>query len=296
MPQLLYKIRNTLLSQSACLRLNQTIRSLYKHKYLFSKTAPNVVFHSKMFYNLSTLWIKQLAEQATFLLNQFNTPSSLLFQVLLIRLFSLQKQELAPTSPLICWTLIYTFHHYRYNHIAAQLFLLLQSDTWLSFRCNNLLANNIIGGSKALKDMLPQIFLRTYCPIMVKYNLIYQEQITSANGSSLCTWSQFSKRLFAHHRSTQRAPKFYKALQAIFLHDHDISSITLPEIDQDTGLLLSHISEDLFQRTVTTVRRSHPHDPISLTLKPFYRLATNPYYFPSLSSTHSSLIPNKGYF
>ncbi len=82
-------MRNTSLSNSICLHLNQAIRSLYKHKCLFPKTAPNVIFHSKMFYNLSNLWIEQLAEIATSLLNQFNTPSSLLFQVSVIRLFSL---------------------------------------------------------------------------------------------------------------------------------------------------------------------------------------------------------------
>ncbi len=54
-PQLLYKMCNTSLSNSACLYLNQAIRSLYKHKCLFPKTIPNAVFHFKMFYNLSNL-------------------------------------------------------------------------------------------------------------------------------------------------------------------------------------------------------------------------------------------------
>ncbi len=87
LPQLLYKMRNIPLSQSAYVNLNQSIRSLFKHKCHFPKTAPNVVFHSKLFYNLSDIWTEQLAEIATSLLNQFNTSSSLLFQVSVIRLF-----------------------------------------------------------------------------------------------------------------------------------------------------------------------------------------------------------------
>ncbi len=78
-PQLLYKMRNTPLSKSTCTRLNQSIRSLYKHKCSFPKTAPNAVFHSKLFYNLNDLWTEQIGEIATSLLNQFNTSTSLLF-------------------------------------------------------------------------------------------------------------------------------------------------------------------------------------------------------------------------
>ena len=87
LPQLLYKMRNIPLSQSACVSLNQSIRSLFKHKCHFPKTAPNMVFHAKLFYHLSDIWTEQLADIATSLLNQFNTSSSLLFQVSVIRLF-----------------------------------------------------------------------------------------------------------------------------------------------------------------------------------------------------------------
>ena len=111
-PQLLYKMRNTPLSQSTCVKLNQSIRNLFKHKCSFPKTAPNVIFHSKMFYNLSDLWTEQLAEIATSLLNQFNTSSTLLFNVSVIRLFRLQQLELAPTSPLVCWNPLHEFSHY----------------------------------------------------------------------------------------------------------------------------------------------------------------------------------------
>src|SRR6266498_344905 len=155
-----------------------------------------------MFYNLSDIWTEQTAEIATSLLNQFNTTSSLLFQVSVIRLFSLQQKELALTSPLVCWTPIHDFIHYRYNNIAAHLFLLKHSDNGLSLRCNNFLTNNITGGNKALKDLLSRTFLRKYNTILSKYNLIYQEQITSVQEAMLCTWSQFIKRPFASHSST----------------------------------------------------------------------------------------------
>ncbi len=158
-PQLLYKMRTTPLSQSACVRLNQSIRSLFKHKCRFPKTAPNDVFHLKMFYNLNDLWTEQIGEIFTTLLNQFNTPSALLFRVSAIRLFQLQRTELAPTSPLVCWNPLQHFRHYRYNNIAAHLFLLKQADIRVSFRCNSYLSNQIIGGHKALKDLLPLSFL-----------------------------------------------------------------------------------------------------------------------------------------
>ncbi len=209
-PQLLYKMRNTPLSKSTCVRLNQSVRSLFKHKCRFPKTAPNDVFHSKMFYNLNDLWTEQIGEISTALLNQFNTPFSLLFRASVIRLFQLQKLELAPTSPLVCWTPLKNFRHYRYNNIAAHLFLLNHADIRLSLRCNTFLSNQIIGGNKALKDMLPPSFLRRFSAILGKYNLVYQEQFTSADGYNLCSWSQFTKRPFALHISTQRPPNFFK--------------------------------------------------------------------------------------
>ncbi len=53
--QLLYKMRLTPLSKSACNSLNQAIRSLFKYKNQFPHTAPNVIFHGKLFYNLNDI-------------------------------------------------------------------------------------------------------------------------------------------------------------------------------------------------------------------------------------------------
>ncbi len=205
-------MRNTPLLQSACLRLNQSIRGLYKHKCHFPKTAPNAVFHLNMFYNLSDVWTEQMAEIATSLLNQFNTPSALLYQISVIRLFSLQQKELAPTSALRSWKPLHDFHYYRYNNIAAHLFLAKQAELALSFRCNEYLANTITGGNKALIDILPIDMLRKHYAIMDKYHLVYQEQVITTDGTSMCTWSQFVKWPFADHISTQRPPRFYQRL------------------------------------------------------------------------------------
>ena len=89
--QLLYKMRITSLPHSTCLSLNQTIRSLFKHKNQFPRTAPNAIFHGRMFYNLNNIWTEQLAEISTALLNQFNTNSPLLLKVSKIRLFYLYQ-------------------------------------------------------------------------------------------------------------------------------------------------------------------------------------------------------------
>ena len=93
-------MRFTPLSHAACLSLNQAIRSLFKHKNQFPRTAPNAIFHEKMFYNLNDIWTEQLAEIFTALLNQFNSKSSLYLKISMIRLFCLQQTELAYTSPL----------------------------------------------------------------------------------------------------------------------------------------------------------------------------------------------------
>jgi len=123
-PQLMYKMRITPLPHSTCLSLNQSIRSLFKHKNQFTRTAPNAIFHGNMFYKLNDIWTEQLAEFSTALLNQFNTKSPLLLKVSKIRLFRLQQQELASSSPLNNWKPLQDFRHYRYNNIAAQLYLL----------------------------------------------------------------------------------------------------------------------------------------------------------------------------
>ncbi len=99
-PQLMYKMKNTSLSETTCTALNQLIRSLYKHKCNFPKTAPNALFHARYFYNLNDIWTEQIAESVTALLNQFNNAFSLLVKVSKIRLFYLQSTELEPTTPL----------------------------------------------------------------------------------------------------------------------------------------------------------------------------------------------------
>src|SRR6266542_556201 len=53
--QILYKLHNTSLFNSAYISLNQAIRRMYKHKCHFSYTVLNAVFHAKMFYNLNNL-------------------------------------------------------------------------------------------------------------------------------------------------------------------------------------------------------------------------------------------------
>ena len=131
--QLLYKMRLTPLSKSACNFLNQAIRSLFKYKNQFPRTAPNTIFHGKLFYNLNDVWTEQLAEISTTILNQFNSTSPLLLKVSMICLFHLQQQELAYTSPLNSWTPINEFLHYRYNNIVTQLYLLKQAQFQLTF-------------------------------------------------------------------------------------------------------------------------------------------------------------------
>ena len=112
--------------------------------------------------------------------------------------------------------------------------------------------NSITGGNKALKDILPRTFLQKYKVILGKYNLLYQEQVTSVNGYSLCIWSQVIKRPFASHIFTQRLPKFYQELQQQLLDDHDLSIIPEATVDQDTGIPQSRPTNDLFRQVTTS--------------------------------------------
>ena len=186
-PQLMYKMRNTPLSITECNTLNQNIRSLYKHKCQFPKTAPNAIFHARMFYNLNDLWTEQIAEIVTALLNQFNNNFSLMVKVFTIRLFYLQIKKLAVSSPLTTWTPLMDFKHYWYNNIATQLYLLRQANATLAFRCTAYLNNAILGGYQGIKDTLPNSYLRKHRNILIKYNLLFQEQFISSDGSSLCS-------------------------------------------------------------------------------------------------------------
>ncbi len=77
--QLLYKMKNTPLSASACNALTSAIRGLFKAKCAFPRMTPNAIFHSTLFYSLNNLWTEQIAEFSTALLNQFNSSSPLLF-------------------------------------------------------------------------------------------------------------------------------------------------------------------------------------------------------------------------
>src|SRR6266540_356439 len=233
-PQLLYKMRLTPLSRSACLSLNQAIRSLFKHKNQFPRTTPNAIFHDRLFYDLNDVWTEQIAEISTALLNQFNSNSPLLLNISRIRLFHLQQQELASTTPLNHWMPLNDYQHYRYNNIAAQLYLLKHAKLGLTFRCADNLINQIIGGSKVIKDYLPPQYIRKYRSKLIKYNLIFQKQVIFMDGSSFCIWNQFRKRPFASHLSTQASPKFFSELQRIFTTNDMPNHPNLIDYDHDT--------------------------------------------------------------
>ena len=189
-----------------------------------------------MFYNLNDVWTEQLAEISTALLNQFNTNLPLLLNVSTIRLFCLQQKELAVSSPLNNWKPLQDFSHYKYNSIAAQLFLLQQANLQLTFRSSDYLNNSILGGAKALTALLPTQYMRKFRTYLIKYNLIYQKQVISADSSYFCTWSQFRKQKFASYITTQKPPKFYDELRRFFTNNVNHSPIGLPTFDYDTGL------------------------------------------------------------
>src|SRR6266540_4519708 len=95
--------------------------------------------------------------------------------------------------------------------------------------------NNIIGSSRAIKDTLPPQYLRKFKKILIKYNLLYQEQFIFSNGFSFCSWNQFRQRCFTLHINTQKPPKFYHELQILITNNTSYHAQSLPEYDQDIG-------------------------------------------------------------
>ncbi len=119
--------------------------------------------------------------------------------------------------------------------IASQLFLMKISDMPLSFRCNERLTNQIKGGSRPIRSALPNELLQKHATILAKYNLVYQEQYITADGTSLCPWPQFRKRPFALHNKTQTPPAFYQALRALLTTMEPSSFSTNAVYDYDTA-------------------------------------------------------------
>jgi len=130
---------------------------------------------------------------------------------------------------------------------------------------------------------------------MVKYHLLYQEQVTLADGYSLCSWTQFRKRAFAKHINTQCPPKFFKALQRLLTDDATGFDLPVSGFDQDTGQMVSHPTDYLYSQLKCTFRPQDTKDPEHRTLKPYYRLASNPHFFPQLPQIVLTPIPSKGY-
>ena len=295
-PQLLYKMKNTPLSKTECSALNRTIRCLYKHKCQFPKTAPNALFHASIFYNLNDLWTEQLAEISTTLLNQFNNAFSLLRNVSTIRLFHLQKTELATTSPLQSWTPLQEFKQYRNSNVAAHLYLIGQAQAGLKFQCNAYLTNHISGGSRAIKDTLPSRYLQKYRNILIKYNLLYQEQFISLDGSSFCFWQQFRKRRFASHITTQHPPKFYRTLQSMLTQDLIREARLLPEYDHDTGRPIERPGAALYTQALNSVTSGYPTNSTPFFLPSYLSIESNPLY-PSVSPSEvNRILPDTGYY
>ncbi len=116
------------------------------------------------------------------------------------------------------------------------------------------------------------------------------------DGTSLCTWSQFIHWPFAVHITTQRPPKFFKDIQSVLLDNNVFSSLPTPDVDQNTGLPIFQPTADLVKQSYSSVRHKHPDELDTLLLKPYFRLASNPLYFPSAIKTSLSAIPSQGYF
>ncbi len=131
---------------------------------------------------------------------------------------------------------------------------------------------------------------------MCKYNLLYQKQIITANSSSLCSQSQFTKRSFATHITTQRLPKFYQDLQWLLLDSHDIGNVLLADIDQDTGLLITRPTDAIYRQTTANSSRNPIKEHNFHILKPYFRLAFNSQYLSQLLHTLLALIPTNRYF
>ncbi len=206
--------------------------------------------------------------------------------------------ELESISPLTAWTPLHDFKQYRYNNIAAQLFLLRQVNAQLTMRCNNTLMNPIKGGSRTIKDTLPQIYLKKFKKILIKYNLLYQEKFISSDSSSFCTWTQFRKRCFASHITTQKPPKFYQELQHLITNNMTQYAWPLPIYDQDTSKPIACPDADLYIQALNSVVTCNSPVSSPLFLPSSLRLEANPSYtaLPTTNQAQSTPTPTTGYF
>jgi len=126
-PQLSYHMQLTSLSRNECHKLDTLIQHPFKRLCHFPNTTPNALFNFSSFYDLKDIWIMQLADTTTFILNQFNHQITLFSSVSKLRLFKLQTEELCSTSPLHLWLPLHNFRHYHHNLIITQLFLIYYS-------------------------------------------------------------------------------------------------------------------------------------------------------------------------
>ena len=157
----------------------------------------------------------------------------------------------------------------------------------MTFRCADYLANFIEGGGVAITDQLPLPYLKRYRKILIKYNLIYQEQFISADGSSLCSWKQFRQRPFAAHINTQVLPKFYQALSQIVTNEQGCRPNGLTNYDYDAGRILKCPSADLYLQALQSVPLQDTAMTHTAYLKPLVQLDKNPYY----STSHAASVP-----
>ncbi len=135
------------------------------------------------------------------------------------------------------WTPLFSFYRYRYNLIAVQLFLLWEVQAGIAFRCNERIKNRIKGGLLPIRISLLPNFLRKFAFILNKYNIIYQEQVTTCDSLALCIWTQFRKWPFTSHISTQSPFKFYRALCSLLQNDNSYTNLFQLTFNYDTNRL-----------------------------------------------------------
>ncbi len=115
------------------------------------------------------------------------------------------------------------------------------------------------------------------------------------DGSSFCTWTQFRKRPFALHLTTQSPPNFFKELQKLFTSSASLGPQHLIDFDQDTGLPIPRPTADLYDHAIRTIQHQPKVDHQPLPLCPQLRLKHNPYYYPTEALSTDQVFPLHGY-
>ena len=239
-----YRIQNIVIPLSTCNKILGKYLTIAKHKSHLSRSTPNSTMLNHYLYNIHSLWDIQLQHHTSNFLNRINNPSTLGLTTQ-IRIQQLQNNLWSTTS---------IFHHPNplidgpNRHTTTFKIIQLFNSLNISISSNPNLSwpQTPSGGNLPLENIFSQHpKYHTFKQQLRHKNLLFLEQLCSADNKFLLDWSHLSPRLL--HIPKGKKPAWFSFLEDSIL-SHTSNRTIIPSF-QPSGHNLFAFQTNLISKS-----------------------------------------------